>query len=318
MDQFEILREKLRLRLPALELREKEPMRRHTTFRVGGPAALMALPKSEDQLRTILQIAREAGVKPFFLGKGSNLLVADQGVDAFIVKLAGGLTRLERESETVLCVGSGVTLADAALFAAGQGLTGLEFAHGIPGTMGGAVFMNAGAYEGEMSQVLLTVDCLDEGGNLRRLEKEELDLGYRHSIFSQRPWLVLSARLGLQAGNEAEIREKMADLAQRRRSKQPLEYPSAGSTFKRPVGHFAGGLIQQCGLKGRSVGGAQVSEKHAGFVINTGSATCRDILDLIRLVRETVLRETGVLLEPEVRMLGCSLDENETAKERDV
>ena len=318
MNRYEPLREKLRARLPELELRVGEPMRHHTTFRVGGPAALMALPKHEEELKTILKTAREEGVQPFFLGKGSNLLVADEGVDAFVVKLSGGLTRLERESETVLCVGSGVTLADAALFAAGQGLTGLEFAHGIPGTMGGAVFMNAGAYEGEMSQVLLTVDYLDEAGELHRLEKDGMELGYRRSIFAEHPWLVVSARLGLQAGNEAEIREKMADLARRRRSKQPLEYPSAGSTFKRPAGHFAGGLIQQCGLKGKSVGGAQVSEKHAGFVINTGSATCKDILDLIRLVRETVLRETGVLLEPEVRMLGCSLDEKETAKEKDV
>ena len=317
MDQFEILREKLRLRLPALELREKEPMRRHTTFRVGGPAALMALPKSEAQLRTILQIAREAGVKPFFLGKGSNLLVADQGVDAFIVKLAGGLTRLERESDTVLCVGSGVTLADTALFAADCALTGLEFAHGIPGTVGGAVFMNAGAYDGEMSQVLLSVDCLDEEGNLHRMEGDQLELGYRRSVFSRLPWLVVSARLGLRHGDEKEIREKIADLAQRRRSKQPLEYASAGSTFKRPEGHFAGGLIQQCGLKGKTIGGAQVSEKHAGFIINTGDATCGDILALIRFVRETVRRETGVLLEPEVRMLGCSLEQNETTKERE-
>ena len=318
MNQFETLREKLRARLPGLELREGEPMRRHTTFRVGGPAALMALPRGEEELPVILQAAREEGIQPFFLGKGSNLLVADEGVDAFLIKLSGGLTRLELESDTVLRAGSGVTLAETALFAAERGLTGLEFAHGIPGSMGGAVFMNAGAYDGEMSQVLLSVDCLDEAGNLHRLEKDELELGYRHSIFSRRPWLVVSARLGLRAGDEGEIREKMADLAQRRRSKQPLEYASAGSTFKRPAGHFAGGLIQQCGLKGKTIGGAQVSEKHAGFLINTGSATCGDVLALIRYVRETVLRETGVLLEPEVRMLGCSLDENETAKEKDA
>lgn len=318
MNQFETLREKLHTRLPGLELREGEPMGHHTTFRVGGPAALMALPKREEDLPVILQTAHEEGIRPFFLGKGSNLLVADEGVDAFLIKLSGGLTRLELESDTVLRVGSGVTLADTALFAAEHSLTGLEFAHGIPGSVGGAVFMNAGAYDGEMSQVLLSVDCLDEAGNLHRLEKDELELGYRYSIFSQRPWLVVSARLGLQNGDEGEIREKMADLAQRRRSKQPLEYASAGSTFKRPTGHFAGGLIQQCGLKGKSIGGAQVSEKHAGFIINTGGATCEDVLSLIRFVRETVLRETGVLLEPEVRMLGCSLDENETAKEKDA
>ena len=169
--------------------------------------------------------------------------------------------------------------------------------------------MNAGAYDGELAQVIHSVDCLDQEGNLHRLEKDQLELGYRTSVFSRLPWLVTGARLKLEKGDQGEIRAKMADLAQRRRSKQPLEYPSAGSTFKRPPGHFAGGLIQQCGLKGRSVGGAQVSEKHGGFVINTGGATCRDVLDLITLVRQTVLAETGVLLEPEVRLLGCTLPE---------
>ena len=169
--------------------------------------------------------------------------------------------------------------------------------------------MNAGAYDGEMAQVIDWVDCLDETGAAHRLGKDELKLGYRTSVFSQLPWSIVGAHLTLTTGDEAAIREKMADLAQRRRSKQPLEYPSAGSTFKRPAGHFAGGLIEQCGLKGTKVGGAQVSEKHAGFVINAGGATCRDILALIRLVRATVLEQTGVTLEPEVRLLGCALDE---------
>lgn len=309
MEPLKSLQRKLQEQLPQLELREGEPMARHTTFRVGGPAALMALPKGEGELGRILALAHEVGVAPFFLGKGSNLLVADRGVDAFLIKLAGGLDRLEREGETGLYVGSGVTLAQAAVFAAGSGLTGLEFAHGIPGTLGGGVFMNAGAYDGEMAQVIRWVDCLDETGQPHRLAKEELELGYRRSLFSRRPWLITGASLALARGEEKEIRAKMADLVQRRKSKQPLEYPSAGSTFKRPAGHFAGGLIEQCGLKGRSVGGAQVSEKHAGFVINTGGATCQDILDLIRLVRATVLEKTGVTLEPEVRLLGCTLEE---------
>ena len=273
MEAFQALSAKLS-QIPGLEVRAHEPMAHHTTFRVGGPAALMALPKRLEELSAVLRAAAEAGIVPFFLGKGSNLLVADEGVDRFLIKLAGGLTRLERDGETGLYLGSGLSLAQAANFAAGCGLTGLEFAHGIPGTVGGGVFMNAGAYD-----------------------------------FSQLPWSIVGAHLTLATGDETAIREKMADLAQRRRSKQPLEYPSAGSTFKRPVGHFAGGLIEQCGLKGTKVGGAQVSEKHAGFVINAGGATCRDILALIRLVRATVLEQTGVTLEPEVRLLGCALDE---------
>ena len=303
------LYETLKQELPSLELRRGEPMARHTTFRVGGPAALMALPRGEEEVQTVLRLAARLGVRPVFLGKGSNLLVADEGVDAFLIKVAGGLTRLERRGETGLYVGSGVSLAQAATFAAEQGLTGLEFAHGIPGTLGGGVFMNAGAYDGEMAQVIAWVDCLDQAGNPHRLEGEELELGYRHSVFSRLPWLITGAGLILTPGEEGAIRAKMADLAQRRRSKQPLEYPSAGSTFKRPAGHFAGGLIEQCGLKGTAVGGAQVSEKHAGFVINTGGATCRDILTLIRLVRDTVRQQTGVELEPEVRLLGCTLEE---------
>ena len=309
MEELKVLQSKLKAQLPDLELREQEPMRLHTTFRVGGPASLMALPRREADLGQLLRMAFQAGVTPFFLGKGSNLLVADEGVDRFLIKLAGGLNRLERAEGTAIYVGRGVTLAQAAVFAAHHGLTGLEFAHGIPGTMGGGVFMNAGAYEGEMSQVVDWVDCLDEEGMPRRLSREALALGYRSSIFLRRPWLITGAHLTLAPGDPAAIREKMADLSRRRRAKQPLEYPSAGSTFKRPAGHFAGGLIEQCGLKGTTVGGAQVSEKHAGFVINTGQATCQDILTLIRLVRDRVFQQTGVRLEPEVRLLGCTLEE---------
>ncbi len=308
MDRFGSLREALQTALPALELRQQEPMRRHTSFKVGGPAALMACPKRQEELALILKLAKAEGVRPFFLGKGSNLLVSDRGVEEFVIKIAGGLTDLALEGETILRAGAGATLAQAAIFAADHGLTGLEFAHGIPGTLGGGVFMNAGAYDGELAQVLLSVDCLDEAGEPHRLEKDQLELGYRRSVFSDLPWLITGARLQLKPGDRETIRARMADLAQRRRSKQPLDYPSGGSTFKRPAGHFAGGLIEQCGLKGRSVGGAQVSEKHAGFVINTGNATCQDILDLIRLVRKTVLEKTGVELEPELRMLGVQLD----------
>ena len=309
MGRLDMLEQILREELPGLELRTEEPLSRHTTFRVGGPAALMALPRSLEELQSLLKLTHREGIPPFFLGKGSNLLAADEGVDAFLIKLAGGLDTIRLVGEDQVEAEAGATLAQTAVFAAEHGLTGLEFAHGIPGTVGGGVFMNAGAYDGELKQVLLWADCLDETGRTRRLAGEELDLSYRHSVFSSLPWVVTAARFRLTPGDRAEIREKMADLARRRRSKQPLEYPSAGSTFKRPPGHFAGGLIQQCGLKGARIGGAQVSEKHAGFVINTGGATCGDILALIRMVRETVHRETGVWLEPEVRLLGCRLEE---------
>lgn len=307
MVSLDTFRQSLAAALPGLELRENEPMYKHTTFRVGGPVTLMALPKTVEELGTILSLARKAGIEPFFLGRGSNLLVADRGAEAFLIKLAGGLDRLELAGPNSLYVGAGVTLAQAAVFALEHALTGLEFAHGIPGTLGGGVFMNAGAYDGELSQVIAWADCMDPSGTRRRLEAGELGLGYRTSVFAQRPWVVTGARLDLAPGDPEAIRAKMADLAQRRRSKQPLEYPSAGSTFKRPPGHYAGALIQQAGLKGTRIGGAMVSDKHAGFVVNTGGATSDDILSLIRLVRDRVLEQTGVLLEPEVRMLGCEL-----------
>ena len=307
MVSLQTFRQRLAAALPGLELRDNEPMYRHTTFRVGGPVTLMALPRSVEELSTAVSLAKEAGIEPFFLGRGSNLLVADRGAEAFLVKLAGGLDRLELLGENSLYVGAGVTLAQAAVFALEHALTGLEFAHGIPGTLGGGVFMNAGAYDGELSQVISWADVLDETGRRFRLEGPDLELGYRTSVFSRKPWVVTGARLDLTPGDPAAIRARMEDLSHRRRSKQPLEFPSAGSTFKRPAGHFAGALIQEAGLKGVRIGGAQVSEKHAGFVVNTGGATSDDILSLIRLVRDTVLEKTGVLLEPEVRMLGCHL-----------
>lgn len=307
MVSLQTFRQRLAAALPGLELRDNEPMYKHTTFRVGGPVTLMALPRSVEELSTAVSLAREAGIEPFFLGRGSNLLVADRGAEAFLIKLAGGLDRLELLGENSLYVGAGVTLAQAAVFALEHALTGLEFAHGIPGTLGGGVFMNAGAYDGELSQVISWADVLDETGRRFRLEGPDLELGYRTSVFSRKPWVVTGARLDLTPGDPAAIRARMEDLSHRRRSKQPLEFPSAGSTFKRPAGHFAGALIQEAGLKGVRIGGAQVSEKHAGFVVNTGGATSDDILSLIRLVRDTVLEKTGVLLEPEVRMLGCHL-----------
>ena len=305
MDLFD----RLSLALPRLRLLREEPLAAHTSFRIGGPAEVMAFPSSLAELQTLLRLSAQEGIRVRLLGAGTNILAPDGGVRGLVIVTSGALTGLSMPDAAHIEAMSGVTMARLACFARDNGLTGLEFAHGIPGTVGGGVFMNAGAYDGEMAQVIDWVDCLDETGAAHRLGKDELKLGYRTSVFSQLPWSIVGAHLTLATGDETAIREKMADLAQRRRSKQPLEYPSAGSTFKRPVGHFAGGLIEQCGLKGTKVGGAQVSEKHAGFVINAGGATCRDILALIRLVRATVLEQTGVTLEPEVRLLGCALDE---------
>ena len=316
MMNWNALYDRLRAGIPALELRRDEPMARHTTFQVGGPVPVMALPKDEGEAQTVLHIAAmEFGIRPFFMGKGSNLLVSDAGADLLVVKAHDGLGRLELLPggewpgyQTILA-GSGVSLARLSNFALEHGLTGLEFAHGIPGSVGGGVYMNAGAYGGELGQVVSSVSAvgLPCEEDVRRYVNPQFS--YRHSRFQEQDEFILRACFTLKPGNPAEIRAKMDDFAQRRREKQPLEYPSAGSTFKRPAPAdgrpvYAAALIDQCGLKGLAVGGAQVSEKHAGFVINRGGASCRDILELIAQVRERVFRETGITLEPEVRCLG--------------
>ena len=303
MEQLERLAQTLRTGRPELKLREHEPMSRHTTFRIGGPARLMALPRDRKEAAAAVRAAAELGIRPFFLGNGSNLLVADRGYEGFIVKLTGlDQTRVVNRR---LRAESGISLARLAMAAWGCGLTGLEFAHGIPGTLGGGVAMNAGAYGGEMSQVLTAVTFLDEAGQVITLPAQECALTYRHSLFTDHPeWLILEAEFELAQGVPTLIKIRMDELAQKRRAKQPLDQPSAGSTFKRPEGHFAAALIEQCGLKGLSVGGAQVSEKHAGFVVNRGGATAEDVLQLMEQVRERVLRDTGVELEPEVKLLG--------------
>ena len=300
MTKLDRLADRLGRELPELELRRDEPMARHTTFKVGGPATLMALPGTEEELLAAVRTALEEGITPLFVGNGSNLLVDDAGLDALVVKTAPRVSRVEVRENT-LRAGAGISLAQLASEAADHGLTGLEFAHGIPGSLGGAVVMNAGAYGGELCQVISQVRALDSRGQVRELAGDACDFSYRHSRFSAGGWLILSATVELASGDPAAIRGRMEELMARRKAKQPLEYPSAGSTFKRPEGHFAAALIEGCGLKGLTVGGAQVSEKHAGFVINIGSATCRDILDLMDQVRERVFRETGVELEPEVK-----------------
>lgn len=302
--------------IPSLELRRDEPMSRHTSFQVGGPVPIMALPKNEEEVQRVLSVAAlEFGLRPFFMGRGTNLLVSDAGADLLVVKAYDGLSRLELLPEgewpghRTVRAGSGVSLARLANFALAHGLTGLEFAQGIPGSVGGGVYMNAGAYGGELGQVISSVSsvsCPDEEFVREHLNPQ---FSYRHSQFQEGDEFILRASFSLKPGGRAEIKAKMDDLAQRRKSKQPLEYPSAGSTFKRPApvdGQpvYAAALIDQCGLKGLTVGGAQVSEKHAGFVINRGGAACRDIIELMAQVRERVFKETGITLEPEVRYLG--------------
>ena len=281
-----------------------EPMSRHTSFRIGGPARRMAFPERGEQLVLLMGFAEDCGARPLVIGNGTNLLAPDRGLDRLVVNTSA-MSRVELGPEPyTIQAEAGVSLARLADFACKQGLTGLEFAHGIPGTLGGAVCMNAGAYDGEMKQVVRSVTLLFPEEGVRTLSCEEMDFGYRHSLLSDRPdGVVLSAVLRLAEGNEEETREKMRSLMVRRKASQPLEYPSAGSTFKRPTGYFAGTLIDQCGLKGLTVGGAQVSEKHAGFVINLGGATCADVTELIRKVQDRVWTEKGVRLEPEVKII---------------
>ena len=290
--------------LPDLKIVEEEPMSRHTSFRIGGPARRMAFPTTGAQMVLLMSFAAECGARPLVIGKGTNLLCPDEGLDRLVVETSG-LSCLEMgaEPDTVLAE-AGVSLARLADFACKAGLTGLEFAHGIPGSVGGGVCMNAGAYGGEMKQVVSGVSVLFPEEGVRFLSGEEMDFGYRHSLLTDHPEaVVLHALFRLAPGDPETIRERMRDLASRRKASQPLEWPSAGSTFKRPEGYFAGTLIDQCGLKGLTVGGAQVSEKHAGFVINRGGATCADVEALIRQIQERVQEQAGVRLEPEVKLL---------------
>lgn len=302
MDWSEELDKSVRDYLPDLRMAQDEPMSRHTSFRIGGPARRMAFPNNGEQMVLLLDIAEQCGARPLVIGNGSNLLVSDQGLDRLVVSTAA-MNRLEGTGTTIEAA-AGVPLARLADFARKQGLAGLEFAHGIPGTVGGAMCMNAGAYGGEMAQVVQRVTILDPAGGVKALSGEEMEFGYRRSILTGHPdWVVLSAVFALAPGDPAAIRGRMDELIAKRRASQPLELPSAGSTFKRPEGYFAGTLIQDCGLKGLTVGGAQVSEKHAGFVVNTGGATFADVTELIRQVQARVEEQTGVRLEPEVKIV---------------
>ena len=280
-----------------------EPMKRHTTFRIGGPADFFLLPSTVDEVRGILEICREEELPYFILGNGSNLLVSDKGYRGVIIQLYRNFSNISVEGNEI-CASSGALLSQIAAAARNASLTGFEFAGGIPGTLGGAVFMNAGAYGGELKDVLKEAVVMTEQGEILTLPVEKLEMGYRTSRIKKAGYLVLEARLVLEQGDMDKIRDITKDLTEKRVSKQPLEYPSAGSTFKRPEGYFAGKLIMDAGLRGYQVGDAQVSEKHCGFVINKGNATAADVLTLIENVREKVQEQFGVTLEPEVKFLG--------------
>ena len=281
----------------------EEPMKNHTTFRIGGNAEVFAAPDSADGIERVLQICREENIPCTVIGNGSNVLVGDRGVCGVVLQIYRNYASIRIEG-TDLYVQAGALLGQTAAAAAREGLTGLEFASGIPGTIGGAAAMNAGAYGGEMKDVLVWVKAIDRDGHVRQYAAEELELGYRTSRIQKEALVVLGVKLSLQHGDPVKIRERMEELKEQRVAKQPLEYPSAGSTFKRPEGYFAGKLIMDAGLRGFSVGDAQVSEKHCGFVINRGNATAADVMALVSQVQTIVEEKFGVRLELEVRRIG--------------
>lgn len=301
------MNQRLYERLTAVLAKERvllsEPMKKHTTFRIGGPADYFVMPQSEEEAAAAVAVCREEQVPYSIVGNGSNLLVSDAGYRGVVIQIFKEMSGVEAEG-TRIRAQAGASLARIAGAALEAGLAGFEFAAGIPGTLGGACVMNAGAYGGEMKDVLVNVTVLDESGRIRTLENAELELGYRTSIIAKKGYIVLGAEIELKSGSQDEIRERMNELREKRVSKQPLEYPSAGSTFKRPEGYFAGKLIQDAGLRGFRVGDAMVSEKHCGFVINAGEASAAEVDSLMRQVSERVQAQYGVALEPEVKRLG--------------
>lgn len=286
------------------EVIENAPMSKYTSFKTGGNADLLIIPASIDSLQEIIKKCKELNIKPFVMGNGSNLLVTDNGYKGVIIKIGSNLSSMKLLDENTIECETGTMMKALCNFALDNSLTGLEFAFGIPGNLGGAVYMNAGAYGGEMKDVLYSCTHIDSDGNIGTLTKDQLNLGYRRSAYTDNGYTIISATLKLQKGDKIAIKEAMNDKLRRRKEKQPLEFPSAGSTFKRPEGYFAGALIEDCNLKGYSIGGAQVSEKHAGFVINRGGATSTDILNLIKYIQNTVFDKHGVKLETEVKIIG--------------
>ncbi len=279
------------------------PMSLHTTFKIGGNASVFAEVETKNQLSQIVKICKEYDVDYMILGKGSNLLISDSGLDMVVIRLSGEFKEIHRLDDETLYCGAGLSLAGLCREAESNSLSGLEFAWGIPGSVGGAVYMNAGAYGGEMKNVIYSVTHIDKEGKIGTLKADELDLRYRHSIYKENGYTIIGTTIKLKIDSRNNIRNAMDDFMQRRKDKQPLEFPSAGSVFKRPEGNYAGTLIEQCGLKGKTIGGAQVSEKHAGFIINVGGATCQDVCDLVKYVQDTVKENTGYFLEREIILL---------------
>lgn len=280
------------------------PMKKYTSFKCGGNARVLVIPQSVDSLQKIVEFCYSKDVHPFVIGNGSNLLVSDNGIDNVVIKIGSKIAKIELLDDNSIYCEAGASLKSLCMFALENSLSGLEFAYGIPGTLGGAVFMNAGAYGGEMKDVLVSAKHIDLNGNVGELSQDDLNLRYRGSAYTDNGYTIVSAVVKLKKANKTEIKAAMDDKLQRRKDKQPLEYPSAGSTFKRPEGYFAGTLIEACGLKGYTVGGAQVSEKHAGFVINKDNATSTDVINLIKDVQKIVYEKHGVKLETEVKMIG--------------
>lgn len=289
-----------------IEYRQNEPMRAHTTFKIGGEADIFIIPASPASLIYAVKKCNELEIPYFILGNGSNLLVSDGGIEGAVISFSG-INGISYDGEKITC-GAGAMLSSVCLKALSLSLTGLEFAYGIPGTAGGALYMNAGAYGGQMADIIESAECLTASGEIKTLKKEDMRLGYRSSVFKKGGLIIISLTLALKKGDKAEIKAEMDELLNRRKQKQPLEYPSAGSTFKRPEGYFAGALIEKNGLKGLTVGGAQVSEKHAGFVINRGGATAADVKALIGKIQKKVFENDGVMLEPEVIFKGRNGD----------
>lgn len=302
MTELTDFQRKLSALLPKLQLCFAEPMARHTSFRIGGGAEVMAFPKNREELSQLLKTSALLDCKPAILGAGTNVLAPDEGLPGMVICLKDCLDGMERlAGDRIRCM-AGVTMARAAVFAANQGLTGLEFAHGIPGTVGGGVYMNAGAYGGEIGQICTAVEVMDAKGDTHTLTREEMHFSYRHSVLENSGQIVVSAEFQLAPGDTEAVWSRMKELIAKRSASQPLNQPSAGSAFKRPAGGYAAALIEQAGLKGYRVGDAAISEKHAGFAVNLGSATAGEVKQLLRQVSEKVYEQTGIRLEPEVRI----------------
>ena len=303
MANLDLIVRALRTQCPGLEILEHEPMRAHCSFRIGGPARALVRPASAEETAAVCRIVRGGGAQPLIIGNGTNLLITDGALERIVVQMGDNMAAVTQPDATHLSAGAGIPLARLAQAALGCGLAGLEFAHGIPGSLGGAVSMNAGAYGGEMKDVVVSCRYITEKGDIKEIPLEKMELSYRHSFFSERNLCITSVKMKLAKGEREKIKDRMDTLMERRKDKQPLEYPSAGSTFKRPEGDFAARLIEVCGLKGTACGGAEVSTKHSGFIINKDNATFNDVMGVVDIVKQRVKEQTGVTLECEVLIM---------------